>query len=1266
MLKATQKKGISRVLAVIYVLVFLFTIFCFYLNVSAEQAITSFYVSPDGSDSNPGTLEQPFKTIEKAKEVVRSLTDSMEGDIIVWLRGGTYTLEDTLEFTEEDSGKNGYYVKYVNYPGEVPVISGGKKITGWTEWENGIYRAEVENMEFRQLYVNGTKAVRARTPNVGTYNRLVSWNAANKSIRVNAADLPNVQNLSNGKVEMVVQQYWGCSIMRIASVTESGTYKDLTINTAEGDIVFEREWPRKSPQEAYHFENSLDFIDEGGEWYLDNNVSPHYLYYKPREGEVMDTAEVIAPTVETLVSVVGSGLASKASYIDFQGIIFEHSNWNRPTTNGYIGLQQQQYSIGGNRADRPAAAFYIKNAHNMHITRCVFRNMGSVGLDIYNGTNNIIVEGNVFYEIAGNGVQVGKFSESDTTITVPFNPEDDRELCDSNTIANNYIYRVAQEYYDACGISAGYVSNIKIKHNEITDLPYTGISVGWGWSANDNAMKNNQIEYNHIHNIGNLLCDTGGIYTLGKQPNSTIKYNYIHNIYRSEWATFPLSGTYPMAGIYLDEGSTGFTIDQNCVNDIDEGDRWRINYNQSKDRNIELINPYDDEDIKNNAGLEPAYENIMTTDVPGGIPPYWSQESTLIATDIDDLSITLTWTGAEDEVGVTEYRIFNGPELIKTVDGSVNSIVITGLTPGETYRFIVKAGNALNLWSLDGPVVNVTTIIKYGSFLRQQIEKSRELLLSETEEFWAVGYLESVIDEAQALIDDGNASQEVLDAAMSKLISAQNIFIKYIPKPPKNVALNKPVTSSSGPVGYNPTYGNGGVDNITITPTNARYVRMYGTARGTTWGHNLYEIEVYSPDTTGNLALGKNTKTSSIENSSTPGRNAVDGNMATRWASKWTDTEWISIDLGEEYVINNVKLIWEAAYSSAYELQLSQDGETWTTVFATTGSLNGTEKVVDGNIESFWIADTIYNLNAPEAWIQIDLGSEYIIERVEIEDRKNNNWHGERQNFEILASNDPNFKTYDVLGGVGAEPFADETTWQLNVTEKRAYRYIRYQKTEKIYTYVSEIRVFGVEAPDTYTISGKVTYDSQPIEGAIVNLYAYDDESKILGTAVTGVDGTYTIDTKQSAYRYIAKAVKGDFHYGTKTIYVLDADIDDADIALTVSEENDQFTIGTLVFRNAAGDEIDRLVPSADLKASISITNNFEVPGNACFILALYDSDNRLKNISYIDRPIEANKTFTFNAGFTLPDDVEGYYVKVFVWDSINGMQPLSNVIIFQ
>lgn len=571
--------------------------------------MAQYYVSPTGNDTNPGTYLHPFRTVEKARNTIRAHHGKWTGDVYIWLRGGTYPLSRTLHFTDKDSGKDGYHVIYRAYTGERPIVSGGITIAGWKPYRHGIYRAPCHALEFRQLYVDGKKAIRARNTPVGTYNRLVAWDTSRQTIRIKATELENVQNLPNGKVEIVIQQYWAESIMRIESISAEGPYKDITAKTEERHIVFNRKWPLKSPEQAYHLENSLDFLDEEGEWFLDDLSYPHYVYYKPRPREDMASISIVAPTIDTLVRVAGANVENPAHHIAFEGITFEHANWTRPTHHGHVGLQSQQYSIAGGKCERPPAAFFITNAHHLRLTRNVFRHCGAVGLDLYTGTRQIVVEGNVLHSLSGSGMQIGKFSEADGSLSATYHPKDPREYCDAHIITNNYVHSCAADYYSGNGIAAGYVRNIQIIHNEIANLPYTGISVGWGWNFRPNVMTNNRIEYNKIHDVMTLLCDGGGIYTLGNQgPLSTIRYNYIYNTIRSLWASTPHTSTYPVASIYLDEGSSGFTVANNAT--VNSEEKWHTHFHRTKEHNTLLTNTISDSTIVAKAGIQPPFQAI--------------------------------------------------------------------------------------------------------------------------------------------------------------------------------------------------------------------------------------------------------------------------------------------------------------------------------------------------------------------------------------------------------------------------------------------------------------------------------------------------------------------------------------------------------------------------------------------------------------------------------------------------------------------------------
>jgi hypothetical protein len=236
------------------------------------------YVAPNGSDANPGTLDQPLQTLTKAKALVQPLVGKATSDLVVYLRGGTYPLTSTLIFGNADSGQNGHYVKYLAYPGERPIITGGKPITGWklSDSTNNIYSVSGVTTPFRQLYVNGVKAVRARSPNLGAngslnFNRLTGANNTAQTIQVSATEVGSWKNLT--KVEMHVMTGWGDNTVRLASISTQGSTANITVQSPENTILFVRPYLHRGGQfggftrHSYYFENAYEFLDQPGEWY---------------------------------------------------------------------------------------------------------------------------------------------------------------------------------------------------------------------------------------------------------------------------------------------------------------------------------------------------------------------------------------------------------------------------------------------------------------------------------------------------------------------------------------------------------------------------------------------------------------------------------------------------------------------------------------------------------------------------------------------------------------------------------------------------------------------------------------------------------------------------------------------------------------------------------------------------------------------------------------------------------------------------------------
>lgn len=603
---------------------------------STSLAATEFFVSPSGNDAAEGTKAAPFKTIEKAQKAVRAINGTMTDDITVYLREGTYALANTIKFTEADGGKNGHYVRYKAFGDERPLITGGMPITGWTlhDEKNNIWKAEGVDGRFRQLYVNNRKAVRACFPNViaasdkglGGFDhdfvRLTKVDSTGRAFDVSADYIKNIKNIEDVEIHLMIA--WSENILRLEKAQVNGGTAKLVPKDPERTKLFHRAYPmlgtafmsNPPKQQAFYLENSYDLIDAEGEWFLDEKT--HTLYYKPRSGESMASANVVAPRINTLFSVLGKDTKTKVGYMAFEGLTFAHSNYTRPSEEGFLDLQAANFNVDvlpdpgrGNWEKlnsnkyllwRPDAAFRVENAHHFLVQGCVFSQIAATGLDFVSGTNDDLIQGNAFFEVGAAGIMLGKFApDSLSEIHEGYNPSDKDEISTRDTIKNNLVTNVTNEHQGAVGIGAGYPRYVVIEHNEVSYTYYSGISVGFGWTKKETAMTNNHINWNNIHHIARLLCDSGPIYTLSNQgTGSEIQHNYIHDNGTSKWAD------YWNVPIYLDEGSSGFTVKENVFKNSPAG----VGQNQAGQNTLQQTNDYYSADVVNNAGIEKSFQYI--------------------------------------------------------------------------------------------------------------------------------------------------------------------------------------------------------------------------------------------------------------------------------------------------------------------------------------------------------------------------------------------------------------------------------------------------------------------------------------------------------------------------------------------------------------------------------------------------------------------------------------------------------------------------------
>ena len=479
----------------------------------------AFFVAPPplGDDSNTGTDAAPFATLDRARRAVRAINRSMSSDINVYLHGGKYELAQTISFDQNDSGTNGFHVIYRNNPGEVPVISGGRRIVDWTRTTNGIFKASAQNLQFRQLYVNGVAAERARSPGSDSYYRLQSWDASSRTLVIEKDKISDWANLN--QVEMHVLMSWTVNVFRIASYSISGDYAIIVPMEPERTLMFPNDsFSRylQQPNEPYYFENAMEFLVSPGQFYLNTNTNE--VFYMPRPGEDMTSAEITAPSVETLISVHGT-LDNPVRKLRFYGLSFAHSGWIAPNSQGLFSYFNSYQSSGA-----PVSAIYMNAADSIRFERNNFHHIGGSALGLDTATHDNEVIGNVFSGISSNAINIG--------VTLNDNTTDTQLKINGNIIRNNFLTKVGTQYEASVGINLGASTGTIIEHNEISYVTYSGISE---YSSN---LKNNLVRYNNIHHVMTLLDDGGGIYTVSNLTGNFISENYVHDIVGSPWRVF--------------------------------------------------------------------------------------------------------------------------------------------------------------------------------------------------------------------------------------------------------------------------------------------------------------------------------------------------------------------------------------------------------------------------------------------------------------------------------------------------------------------------------------------------------------------------------------------------------------------------------------------------------------------------------------------------------------------------------------------------------
>ena len=729
---------------------------------STLLADRSFYVSPAGDDANAGTRGSPVRSLERARDLVRTINQNVSDDITVYLEGGVFRLTQPLMLEARDSGPPGHNVIYTAAGKETPVITGAVRVTGWklADAAKNLWCAPAPSglKNTRQLFVDGVRARRA----AGLLPVKLTKTDTGYIAEAGFAGWKNpaeVEFIYTGGNSLWTEHSEGlgawteprCPVAAIDSATI--TMAQPCWDNSTRRIMLPRNTPGMDrPRTAnlvgpasigkapVSVENAYELLGAPGQWYLDSPAAT--IYYVPRPGEDLATADVEAPALEKLIA--GEGTSTQPIHnIVFKGLEFTGATWLFPSgPDGFSEIQANYMVTGSNgwavqglcqlapNGQCPYGAWTktpgnvsFNHDRQIQFLRCAFVHLGGAGLELGHGSQSDLVEGCVFTDISANGLELGGVDRPDAA---------GGDLTSDNRIVNNHIYDVAAEFHGGIGLCVGYARRTIIQHNQIDHLPYSGISMGWGgWpdkikkAGVSNFSENNLVADNLIFEHMLLLADGAAIYTQGLtgpslEAGEKIEGNVIHDQFGSGH------------GLYTDNGCKNVTARRNAIfhvnfdnwgsrhkdyydgqaganydNFLFEDNYWQQGDADSSKQNVSLRNNHlisaleqVPQSLLLNAGLQPAFRDILKRSFAKAAAP---EAPHRVAAHAGNGFVLLAWNppAFEGSAPVDSYVVTSSKGQTMTVsaaDFKANAFVkFSGLSNETEYTFTVSARNAVGL-----------------------------------------------------------------------------------------------------------------------------------------------------------------------------------------------------------------------------------------------------------------------------------------------------------------------------------------------------------------------------------------------------------------------------------------------------------------------------------------------------------------------------------------------------------------------------------------